>query len=102
MSEQSDKPYDGKNLRDILYDSIAAARTTIRVGNAKSTAEDTTSFFVSFVMQLDNQTYRRLCDVADKRERSMPRLLRRYIKEGFKECLADEELDDDEAQKQAA
>jgi hypothetical protein len=79
-----------EHLVDSVYDAIAASRRSIRVGNAKSEAEDSKTFFVSFLLSVDSVTYDKLRAVADKNERSVPKLLRRYIGLGFRDCFSEE------------
>jgi hypothetical protein len=78
-------------LIDTVYDAIAASRRSIRVGNAKPEAEDSKTFFCSFLLTIDNETYDKLRAVADKNERSVPKILRRYIGLGFRDCFSDTE-----------
>jgi hypothetical protein len=76
---------------DSVCDALVAGRHTIRVGNAKPESEGKKTFFVSFLVSLDDEAYAALCAVADKHERSAPRFLRRYIKDCFRFYLAEEE-----------
>jgi hypothetical protein len=55
-------------MRDIQSESTTA------------TKEEEAKFFASFILTLDSKTHATLCAVADKNERSAPRLLRRLIK----------------------
>jgi hypothetical protein len=94
MSEQL-SPATG-NLKDTVWDAVADARNSIRIGNAKDNPEDgNKQFFVSFVMSIDPETYTALSALADKHARSTPRILKRWVKEAFKCCIA---ADEDELQ----
>ena len=94
---------NGDGLLDRIYDAIAAGRRSLRVGNAKPATEGATTFFVSFLLTLDNDTHEVLRKVADGKQRSAPRLLKRYIKDGFRECFEDERVaDKDDELKEAA
>ena len=46
------------SLRETVFDAVAKARHSIRVGNAKPDAEDETRFFVSFMLTLELQNAR--------------------------------------------
>jgi hypothetical protein len=76
---------------DSVCDAIVEGRHTIRVGNAKAAAEGKKTFFVSFMLSLDAKTLAALSELADKHERSVPRFLRRYIKDSFRFYLVEEE-----------
>ena len=78
------------SLRDRIYDAIAEGRRTLRVGNAKPAAEGSTTFFCSFLLTVDSKTYEALRALADTKERSVPRLLRRFVKYGFRDCFSEE------------
>jgi hypothetical protein len=84
---------DTEYLVDTVWDAIAAGRKTIRVGNAKPEKDNATTFFVSFLINIDNKTYEKLHAVADKNERSVPKLLRRYIGLGFRDCFSEDSTD---------
>lgn len=89
-------------LRDVLYDAIAAGRHSLRVAPTKTATEDGETFFVSFLMNIDSKTLDLLGAVAKKKERSVPKLLRRYALECFKTCICDEEMAEAEELKDAA
>ena len=78
-------------LRDVIYDSIAEARHTVRVAATKQVAEDAQTFFVSFLLNVDNKTLAILDAVAKKKGRSLEKLLRRYCIECLKDCVLDQE-----------
>jgi hypothetical protein len=83
-------------LRDILYDAIAASRNSIRVTYTKPISEDVTTFYVSFLMSVDAKTHQLLCASAQKKERTVPKLLRRYAVACFRQCICDEEVAESE------
>jgi hypothetical protein len=76
---------------DRIYDAVAEGRHTLRVGNAKPAEEGSTTFFVSFLLTVDAKTYEPLCARSNKQERSIPGVIKRYIKDCFRYCLADAE-----------
>jgi hypothetical protein len=77
-------------LKDAVWDSVADARSSLRIGNAKDSENGNKLFFVSFVMSLDPKTYAAISALADKHARSTPRILKRWVKEAFKCFLSDE------------
>jgi hypothetical protein len=86
-------------LRDVLYDQIAEARHTLRVTYNKSqvnkpAADDGATFFVSFLLTVDAKTHQLLCATAEKKERSVAELLRRYVVSCFSFCIAEQDEDE--------
>lgn len=78
-------------MRDVICDAILAGRHTLRVAPTKSPGDGVTSYFVSFLLNIDAQAHERLVGLADKRERSAEKMLRRLIKEALADCLSEDE-----------
>jgi hypothetical protein len=76
-------------LRDTIYDAIAEGRHSIRVAGA-NLAEDAAEFEVTFKIKVDRETYALLTANADHQERSVTKLMRRYAKDCFYQCIAEE------------
>jgi hypothetical protein len=74
-----------KHLRDIIYDALFEARNGLRVAPTKPLSEGATSYFCSFMLNVDPQTQKRLVEIADKQERSVQLLLCRYIRDSFRQ-----------------
>lgn len=83
-------------LRDVLYNSIAEARHTLRVAPTTKATENGKTYFCSFLMNVDSKTLDLLGAIAKNKERSVPKLLRRYVKECFHACICDEETSEAE------
>jgi hypothetical protein len=88
-------------LSDTIFDAIADARHTLRVSPTKTADGAGATYFVSFMLNIDSKTHEILRAVAVRKERSVPKLLRRYALECFKQCIADEETDEAELKEAA-
>jgi hypothetical protein len=87
-----------EDLRERIYDSIASGRNTLRVVKVTKAPviEGGATFLCSFLVSLDGATHDALCAAATKRERSVTSLLRRLAILCFRDCLADDEAEEEQ------
>ena len=78
-------------LMDDVFDLISAGRPSIRVKSTKPVSEDSESYFCSFLINVDFATHEKLVAEAQKQQRTVASLLRRYAILAFKMCLEDVE-----------
>jgi hypothetical protein len=79
------KPLAG--LRDEIYDAVAEGRHSIRVA-WPSISDDAAEFRVTFTLRVDRETYALLTANADRQKRSLTKVMRRYCKDAFAECIS--------------
>jgi hypothetical protein len=87
---------DDGSLRDCVYDAILAGRHSLQVAYVSPKPESGAAFSVSFTLSIDNKTHKKLSVSADRKQRSVPSLVRRYAKDCFRHCIS--AVDDDAAQ----
>jgi hypothetical protein len=87
-------------LQDDVIDLIAASRNTLRVASTKSAIKNGKTYHCSYLLNVPNDLLARLGPEAQKQERTIAGLLRRYTILAFAMCLAD--LEDDEQTNKAA
>jgi hypothetical protein len=78
-------------LMDDVIDLISASRETIQVKPTKRVIENGETYFVSFMLNVDNKLHQALEAEAKKQQRTIAKLLRRYAVLAFKICLEDVE-----------
>jgi hypothetical protein len=84
-----DKPLAG--LRDAVYDAIAAGRHTLLIDEANTSAAERVTFPVTFEISLDRATYDLVAKTAEHQKRSIRRVMRRYARDCFCQCIAEGE-----------
>jgi hypothetical protein len=87
MQDTTPKPFAG--LRDAVYDAVAAGRHTLLVGEPNTAAEERVTFPVTFEIGLDRATYDLVAKTADHQKRSVRRVMRRFARDCFHQCIAE-------------
>jgi predicted HicB family RNase H-like nuclease len=83
---------DEQTLREEIYDAIAAGRNSLRVAYEQPKPETGATFSVKFVLTVDEKVRQALHAEHVRQDVSMPRLVRRYVRECFYECISDEKI----------
>jgi hypothetical protein len=83
---------DEESLREALFDAIAAGRNSLRVAYEQPKPETGATFSIKFILTVDEKVRQALHAEHKRRDISVPMLVRRYVQECFRECLADEEI----------
>jgi hypothetical protein len=92
-SHTMEHDYDNGDLRERIYDAIAAGgQDSLRIAYEQPRPESGATFSVKFVLAIDEPTRLALHAEHKRRDISVPMLVRRYVQECFRECLADEEI----------
>jgi hypothetical protein len=87
---------DEESLKEALFDAIAAGRDSLRVAYGEPKPESGASFDVRFTLVLDEPTRLALHAEHKRRDVSVPRLVKQYVRECFYECLSDEKIAESE------